>query len=186
MGMAAIQEWTSAMAQALPYDGKRYEVLDGELVVSPSPSWDHQRVAMALHTILRSYLSAHRIGEAFMAPADIAFSARRLVVPDLFVIPLVAGKPRPKRWESGLPLWLVTEVLSPSSARNDRLRKRVIYQDERVAEYWIVDHEARVVERWRDTDERPEIISAVLSWQPVAHIPPLAIDLVDMFREALD
>ncbi len=186
MGMAATQEWTSAMARALPDDGKRYEVLDGELVVSPSPTWDHQRVAMAFYRYLFAYLDEHGIGEAFMAPTDIAFSSRRLVVPDLFVIPRVAGVPRPKEWEPGIPLWLIIEVLSKSTARHDRSTKRVIYQDERVTDYWIADPRARVVERWNDTDTRPEIVSTVLVWQPLAHLPPLSIDLVSLFRAAID
>lgn len=174
------------MAQALPYDGKRHEVFDGELVMSPSPSWNHQRVAMALYRRLDAYVCAHRIGEVFMAPADIVFSERRLVVPDLFVIPRIEGEPRPQRWVRGLPLWLVAEVLSPSTARNDRLKKRIIYQDEQVAEYWIADVEARVVERWCTADDRPETVSTLLVWQPLAHIEALAIGLAQMFSEALD
>ena len=59
---AEITGWTAAMARALPEDGKRYEVLDGRLVVSPAPSWTHQLVVGALYSRLRAYVAEHRLG----------------------------------------------------------------------------------------------------------------------------
>ena len=80
-------EWTAALVAALPDDGNRYEVLDGELAMTPAPSWDHQRLALALRDALTSFLRAHGIGEAIVAPADVEFSSRRLLEPDVFVVP---------------------------------------------------------------------------------------------------
>ena len=62
--------WTAEMARAIPRDSNRYEVLDGELFVSPAPTFDHQRVVDALHAFLRAYVREHRLGEGFFAPAD--------------------------------------------------------------------------------------------------------------------
>ena len=76
-------------------------------------------------------------------------------------------------------------MLSPSTARTDRGRKRECYQRAGVHEYWIVDHAARLVERWRPTDARPEIISGTLVWHPEGAATPLEIDLPALFREAL-
>ena len=88
------------------------------------------------------------------------------------MVPLVEGR-RPKNWEEyGIPL-LVVEVLSPSTARYDRLVKRHRYQRAGTREYWIVDPDARLVERWRPDDERPEILEETLTWQPDPAQDPL-------------
>ena len=185
MGMPAQEtEWTAEKARALPDDGKRYEVLDGELFVSPAPSWDHQSVVERLHLLLAPYVEAHGLGWAKLSPADIEFSPRRLLQPDLFVVPAAARRPRD--WRDVKTLLLAVEVLSPGTARADRLRKRVIYQQQRVPEYWIVDPDGRVVERWRPDDERPEILAEVLRWQPRDGAVPLEIDLAALFEKALD
>jgi Uma2 family endonuclease len=83
-------------------------------------------------------------------------------------------------------LILTVEVLSPSTARADRGVKSRIYMEEDVSEYWIIDLDARVFERWRKGDERPEIVRSILSWQPKADVPPLAIDLDAYFSDVLD
>jgi Uma2 family endonuclease len=82
-------------------------------------------------------------------------------------------------WRS---LLLAVEVLSPSTARTDRQRKRRIYQDVGIPEYWIVDLDSRVVERWRPTDKRPEVLSDPFTWEPQPNVPPLTIDPVSLFR----
>ena len=178
-------EWTAERARALPDDGNRYEVLDGELFVTPAPSWNHQRVAFLLAITLRDYVHPRALGEVFLSPADIEYSSHRLVQPDVFVIPLTSGK-RPQTWHDAGRLVLIAEVLSPSTARADRTKKRDIFQDERVPEYWIVDHDARVIERWRPDDKRPEILTHAIEWQPDPAIPALEIDLPAFFAEALD
>ena len=82
-------------------------------------------------------------------------------------------------------LILAIEVLSPSTARTDRGRKREFSHRAGVHEYWIVDHAARVVERWRPTDSRPEILSGTLTWHPEGATASLEIDLPALFRDAL-
>jgi Uma2 family endonuclease len=186
MGMPAQHtEWTSEMARALPDDGKRYEVLDGELLVSPAPSLNHQRVVFLLARILDSYVHAHSLGEVFIAPVDVEFSPRRLLQPDVIVIPPTPGG-RPQTFRDVGRLLLAAEVLSPATARAVRTKKRDILKDERVPEYWIVDPAGRVIERWTPDDHRPEILSALMKWQPDARVLPLEIDLPRFFAEALD
>src|SRR4051812_131621 len=121
------QQWTVADLQDLPDDGNRYEVIDGELLVTPAPSLDHQRAILGLSDLLRACLNPRRLGEVIISPADVVFSARRGVQPDLFVIPLLV--PRPKRVEPGMPLLLAVEVLSPSTGRADRVKKRRLYRE---------------------------------------------------------
>ena len=83
-------------------------------------------------------------------------------------------------------LLLVIEVTSPSTARQDRQLKRRRYQRAGVPEYWIVDLDARIVERWRPQDERPEILDEQLTWQPQPGAAPLEIDLVSLFARVCD
>ncbi len=182
---SAPTQWTAAMVHALPDDGNRYEVIDGELFVTPAPSWNHQDAVGEMFDRLRDYVRAHAIGRARFAPADIEFSEQALVQPDLFVTPRVGGR-KPERWEDVRSLLLAVEVLSPSSARADRHAKRRLYQRFEVAEYWIVDVDARLVERWRPVDARPEILAEVLKWQPDRACPPLLIDLPTYFAEVLE
>src|SRR5688500_19108570 len=79
-------ECTSEMVRALPDDGKRYEVLDGELYVSPSPSWRHQAVLHRLFLLIHAYVEANRLGWTRLSPADIEFSPHRRVQPDLLMV----------------------------------------------------------------------------------------------------
>ena len=80
-------------------------------------------------------------------------------------------------------LLLAIEVLSPSTAQNDRVKKRRYFSRNEVPEYWIVDCDARVIERWRPTDERPEIISERLVWNPVGATEPFTLDLAEFFAD---
>lgn len=175
-------EWTAVMVRALPDDGRRYEVVDGELLVTPAPQLLHQRAAFLFAQRLAGWLGQRRIGEVFMSPADIEFSSRRLVQPDVFVAPLVAGR-LPATWRDIRTLVLAAEILSPSSARADRQVKRRLYQTQRVPEYWIVDIDAHLVERWRPDDVRPEIVAERLEWAPADGCEALQLDLAAYFRE---
>ncbi len=184
MGMPALQhpDWTAEMARALPDDGNRYEVVDGELLVTPAPSQRHQRAIEELYLLIAPYVKSGRLGHAHVAPCEIEFSPRRAVQPDLFVVRLLNGRMPPDALLRDTML-LAVEALSPTTARYDRRTKRPMYQSEQVPEYWIVDVDARVVERWRPADERPEILTTMLAWQPSDAHPPLVIDLERFFRE---
>jgi len=182
---SASTPWTAARIRELPDDGRRYEVIDGSLLVTPAPSWKHQDAIMALWQLLQAYMRPSRIGHAIVAPADVEFAADRMVEPDLFVVPLINGR-KPRTWADAKQLLLAVEVLSPTTARVDRDAKRRLYQGERVPEYWIVDLDVRIVERWRPADLRPEILATRLTWQPDAGQSPLVIDLEHLFAEVCD
>ena len=74
-------------------------------------------------------------------------------------------------------------MLSPSTARADRITKRIRFQRAGIPEYWIVDMDARSIERWRPQDERPEILATTIIWQPAPEHPPLTIDLTAFFAK---
>jgi len=172
-------EWTADMARALPDDGQRYEVLDGALFVTPAPSLRHQWVLGQLYMPLREYAERHCVGRVLWSPADIQFSARRLVQPDLFVVPWTEHVPT--SWREITQLTLAIEVLSPSTARADRHVKRHLYQSQGVPEYWIVDPDARLIERWRPEDTRPEVLDEQVVWTPRDDVPPLTIGFEALF-----
>jgi Uma2 family endonuclease len=175
--------WTREMVLALPDDGKRYELFDGELLVTPAPSWLHQRLVMAFYDRLKPYVLANGQGEVLLSPADVPLDGEQVAQPDLFVIPPSAARP-PASWTELPNPILVLEVLSPSTARNDKVIKRRSFQRNRIPEYWIADPDARAVDRWRASDDRPEILDERLTWQPSPDHPPLELDLPALFREA--
>ncbi|MGI8499510.1 MAG: Uma2 family endonuclease [Gemmatimonadaceae bacterium] len=178
----ATKRWTIDEVRALPDDGNRYEVVDGELLVTPAPSWRHGDAVLALVKRLLPYLEAHRLGHLKVAPQDLLLGDNVLVQPDVFVVPLVSGR-TPRSWDEVRRLLLAIEVLSPGTARADRTVKRALYQRHAVPEYWIVDTDARLVERWRPADDRPEIIAALIDWQPDPTHPSMIIDLPSYFAE---
>ncbi|NUQ21288.1 MAG: Uma2 family endonuclease [Gemmatimonadaceae bacterium] len=172
--------WTRAMLEALPEDRQRHEIIDGVHYVTPSPAAPHQFVVSALFGVLLEYLRAEPVGWALSSPSDIELAEDTIVQPDLFVLHRTGDRP-PRSWaEGGLPI-LAIEVLSPSSRSRDRIVKRPRYQRAGIAEYWIVDAESRLVERWRPEDERPEIITETLRWHPVGAATELAIPLLPIF-----
>jgi Uma2 family endonuclease len=116
------------------------------------------------------------------APADVTFSARRGLQPDLFVTPLVDGR-RPKRYADAGRLILAVEVLSPSTARADRVQKRRVYGEEAVGEYWIIDLEARIFERSSPGDSRVAVIADRFEWRPEGAATALVVDVERFFGE---
>jgi len=187
MGMPATQghRWTAAEVRALPeVPGKQFEVIDGELFVSPGPSYAHQYVAAELMLRITAYVRAQHLGYVLMGPGDVEPDPHTLVQPDVFVVPPVQGR-APRDFAEAERLLLAVEVLSPSSGRKDRVIKRRLYQ-RMGAEYWIVDPDARVVERWRPGDDRAELLDERIAWTPAGAGEPLTLDLAALFAEALD
>ena len=169
----------------MPDDGRRYEVIDGELFVTPSPSADHQHALSLLFRLIADYVDRERIGHAFFSPSDITFSPRRAVQPDLFVVPLVNGR-RPRFFSDMKQLMLAVEVLSPSTAHLDRVKKRKLYREESVSEFWIVDTDARTFERSTPKDLNVEVLDIAVNWWPQAASAPFVLDVPAYFANVLD
>ena len=117
-------------------------------------------------------------------PGALALGEDEVLQPDVFVYPLTT--PRTKDWLDITSLLLAVEVLSPSTARYDRGLKRRRYQRARTPEYWIADADARLIERWRPDDTRPEVLDTTLEWRATEGAAPLVIDLAALWKEALD
>jgi len=181
MGMAVPIYYTADMVRALPEDGNRYEVVHGELLVTPVPRATHQMLVLRLGAALLAYLEENPVGVALLAPADISWGrADVLVQPDVFVVPLEEA--RTLDWNRMRRLLLVAEVSSPSTARADRFVKRRRYQEADVPLYWLVDPDARQVEVWTPELEFPHVERESLAWHPPDAARPFGLSLKELFR----
>jgi len=129
----------------LPDDGKRYEILDGELFVTPSPVPRHQLVVGRFLHHLITYLEVHPIGTVFTAPCDVVLSDTDIVEPDLILILTTSRASITEKNVQGPPD-IVLEVLSPGTAARDRDLKRKRYERFEVQEYWLVDPDQNTLE----------------------------------------
>lgn len=133
---------------ALPNDGKRYEILDGELNVSPAPGRRHQAVLLRLAVALHAHVTARGLGEVYIAPFDVILAETTIVQPDLIFVANDRLAMFSERGAEGAPT-LAVEVLSPSTTRTDRTMKLQLYARYGVPYFWIVDPERRVIELYR-------------------------------------
>jgi Uma2 family endonuclease len=148
MAVRAKKVWTydDLLRMPEPRDGKRYEILDGELVVSPSPATRHQHVSgQVIRALMREIQDTGR-GLAFHAPLDVVLSRTRVVIPDHVAVRADRLAIVERRGIFGPPD-LVTEILSPANRRYDRSRKRRLYANAGIPEYWILDPDANTIEQ---------------------------------------
>jgi Uma2 family endonuclease len=185
MVMPAIRRrWTVEAVRALANEHRawpRYELVRGELVVTPAPGAIHQIAVLEIAAMLREYLDHDLVGVVMVSPADLELEPGSVTQPDVFVVPAsidIAGQQL--QWSDVKSLLLAIEVLSPSSVRTDRVEKRDFYCDVGVPEYWIVDLDAQAVERWTPMRETPEILRDRVVWTPL-NGPPFLLDLVGLF-----
>ena len=181
MGMAAPIYYTADMVRALPDDGNSYEVVRGELLVTPSPRLWHEVVGTRLLLAIQSYLNKHPVGLAIGSRSDLSWGLKDVLVsPDLFVVPLEEA--RRLDWLTLRTVLLAAEVLSPSSLRADRFTKRRLHQERGVPLYWVMDPDGLSVEIWRPEDDIPVIEHQVLVWHPAGTAGPFTLELAELFR----
>ena len=155
---------------ALPNDGRRYELHDGELSVTPAPGTRHQRVIGALHVLLRAHVEAHRLGEVFLSPVDCILSDTTVVEPDLVYLDPARANLVTERAIEGPPT-LVVEILSPSTTTIDRGRKRDLYARHQIPYYWIIDPVAGTLDAYGLDEGRYALIMRAAGTEPVT-LPP--------------
>ena len=143
--VAATRRATIADLDAMPDDGRRYELIDGEIFVAAAPSWIHQQVVGNLHLLLRGWVDPRSLGQIALAPVDILLSESSAVQPDLvFVSTANLDNIRAGRYH-GAPD-LAVEVISPSNRDYDTVTKLFRYAQTGVREYWIIDPSPRTVQ----------------------------------------
>ena len=132
---------------ALPDDGRRYEILAGELAVTPAPGRRHQEVVGELFSVLHGHVKAHRLGQVFVSPFDVILDDTTIVQPDIVYVAIDRLAIVSDRGVEGAPS-LVVEVVSPSTRQRDREAKRVLYARRGIQHFWIADPEARSIDAY--------------------------------------
>jgi len=165
--------------------GYRFEILDGMLIKEPSPSVIHQRASRKLQRILEDYFEkVDPEGEVFDAPLDVTPLEFNVVQPDLFYVSgeqqLIVKEAR----IDGSPV-LVVEIMSPSSARKDRLQKMRIYQKAEVKHYWLVDPQQKTLECFALHDGLYALVASGMEEETVEHpdFPGLSIPLKSLWSK---
>lgn len=165
----------------LPNDSNRYEIIGGELIVSPSPTRAHQILAYRLTQLIGNFVDARQLGQVLFAPVDVRLSPHNVVEPDLLFIRQdrlgIYGATGPVEG----PPDLVVEIISPSSKIMDRIRKAALYADSGVPEYWLVDPEQREAQILILAQGQYEPVQPVDGRLPSTVIPGLVVDPATLF-----
>lgn len=137
--------WTfDEMVAELPESNLPMELWDGELIMSPTPVPNHQRVVSRFFKLLDSFVAEKKLGEVFISPLDVILTPKRVIQPDVFFI----SQPRLNLVTDRVRCApdLTVEVISEGSWKRDRVEKKDLYEQHGVREYWIVDAEAQTIE----------------------------------------
>jgi Uma2 family endonuclease len=174
----ALRHWRYAEFARLPDDGKRYEIIAGELVVSPSPHHRHQLASIRIAGVFENFTRDHGIGQIY-GPLDVLLSGSDYLIPDLV---LVRHERRAILSDRGLegPPDLVIEIVSPSSSLKDQGLKRERYALFGVPLYWVVDTTLRQIEVYRlaeDPSGPAQVVTDTLIWHPVPGRPALTLSV---------
>lgn len=173
------KEWTLEELHRLPEDdGNKYELVRGELFVTPPPTEHHETISARLTRLLDPYVAEHGLGFVYRPRAVMRFEGSE-VEPDLMV--RQSQGRRDATWDKAPTPILIVEILSGSTRRRDQLQKRNLYMDAAVAEYWLVDPERRTV-----TSIRAGCVDVVareqFDWLPPGVSVPLTVDVLRVFE----
>jgi Uma2 family endonuclease len=174
--------WTYSEYARFPDDGNRYEVIDGEVLVTPAPTPHHQHVMFTLGIALREYVE--RFGLGFVLPdVDVLFATGHFLRPDLVFVPASRRDGISDRGIEVAP-GLVVEVQSPTSQTIDRVKKPRRYGDFGIPEYWMLDPQEGCAWVWRFAPgaTEPERISGSFEWRPEGAPEALALDTAELLR----
>lgn len=174
---------TYADFAALPADGKRYELHEGEISVTAAPRPRHQLVIGNLHLILAQHVRRLGLGEVFLSPIDVILSNITVLEPDLVYVEAACMGQVSERGIEGPPT-LVVEVLSPGTASADRGIKLQLYARYAVPHYWIVDSDERTIEALQLAGQTYQAEGRLEGTAP-ATLPPfsdLVLDPADVWR----
>ncbi len=153
----AVVKFTYSDLLSAPEDGKRYEIFEGELIVSTSPGEKHQRIVINLVGIFLPYVKSQNPGRIYTAPFDVYFDDETVVEPDIIFISKDRNVIIEEKRINGAPD-LIVEILSSGTEARDRGFKFRRYEKEGVKEYWIVDPENRTIEIYTLKKSRYELV----------------------------
>ena len=171
--------------EALPADGRHYELHEGELLVTAAPGLPHQRLVGDLFVLLRQHVQTHRLGEVFVSPVDCILSDTTVVQPDVIYLEAARSSIAAARGIEGAPT-LAVEIVSPSTARIDRGAKLQLYARHGMKYYWIVDPDARSIEAYVLVEGVLRITGRIVGAGRGAlpPFPDLTIDAASLWRSS--
>ena len=166
----------------LPNDGKRYEILAGELAVTPAPNLKHQISSANVFKIVSRHVDDNKLGITLYAPIDLILESTSVLQPDLLFVSQARWNILTDKGIVGAPD-LVVEILSPTTTRNDRVTKAQIYARHKVPAYWIVDPEQESIEIYLLSADGYRL-ATILQGEAPASAPPftdLKLAAIDIF-----
>jgi Uma2 family endonuclease len=173
---ATTKLWTLEELHSLPDDGNKYELVHGELFVTPPATDEHETIGARLSRLIDPYVAT--LGLLVYRPRAVVRFEGSEVEPDLMVRAPKAGVGN--AWETAPVPILVVEILSPSTQRRDRKQKRDFYFEVGVEEYWIVDPDDRSIRSVRPS--RVDIVARDrITWWPTGASQPLDVSVSDVF-----
>jgi len=172
------RRWTLDELHRLPDDGNKYELVRGQLFVTPAPTDAHETIGARLTRLLDPYVAANGLGLVYRPRAVVLIDDDTEVEPDL-MIRQPQDKPGATWKDAPLPI-LIVEVESPTTYRRDRVFKRNVYLDAGIPEYWIIDGEERTIRIVRPGHDDTTASESV-TWHPAGADTPLVIALADVF-----
>ena len=170
-----LKVWSLEELHSLPDDGNKYELIHGELFVTPAPTMSHETILARLTRVLDPYVARHGLGYVFHPRAVVRLRPRSEVEPDLYV-----SHPGSSYDDAPIPS-LVVEVHSPYTRRRDQEQKRRFYlEDVKVPEYWMVDPKRRTITVARPGHPDMDCDMQV-SWRPAGADEALTVDVQSLF-----
>jgi Uma2 family endonuclease len=169
--------------QVLPDDGNRYEILTGDLFVTPAPTPRHQSISKEIEFYLITCLEKYGMGRVFHAPIDVVFADNTIAQPDILFIAQERFSIIGECFIQGAPD-LIIEILSPSTRRRDIRIKSALYAQFNVPHYWIVDPDLECIELFQLKEQR--YVSIAKFSKPDILVsetfPRLRIPLAEVFK----
>lgn len=142
-------------------DDKRYEIINGELLMVPAPDLEHQETSGELVFLFRQYVKKNNLGMVYAAPTDVILDEKNTIQPDIIYVSKTNFQILRKKGIFGSPDCVV-EILSPSSIHKDRFKKMPLYERFKIKEYWIVDVANKAIEIFTLEDDKYKIFSSAV------------------------
>jgi Uma2 family endonuclease len=175
------RKYTAQDFERLPEGPPYYQLINGELIMSPSPALEHQRTSKRLFHMFYTLIEIPKKGEVFYSPVDVYLDEENVFQPDIVVILEGSRAKMTKRGVEGAPD-VVVEILSPSTGYYDLTIKKEVYERSGVKEYWVLDSQRRTFEIYKNTQEGFKLTSQAREKGKVfSEILGIEIDLQEVF-----
>jgi Uma2 family endonuclease len=170
--------------RVMPETGPRYQLIEGQLHISPAPNRYHQDISRNIEMIIVNFLQVHPLGKVYDAPFDVYLSEHDVFQPDIIFVANERRSILTEAGAKGAPN-LVIEILSPGTARLDKIPKRQIYAATGVQELWLVEPETKSIEVYRlgtDSQKPAAVYQEQDSFQSIC-LPGLTFAGAEIFKQ---